>query len=257
VNLIVILITFVWLLYSINCPTVICLPSMLFILWRDITSELWTPVHSFTLWLPFTIYSLYLHSCKTTIFYHSIHLIICLQQIGEIDNLTVSWGKVLGCVVCRFHIAAGAKLRPRRGAIYKLYGAVVKLASINIRKLVLSPTSSKIWSLNPLMQHFLFVEDLEWFLKLPWSCKRKKETLTLVSYWGKTCCCAHHTFLLGFPTGRTSTRHLAIFWRHCRGERGFLQGESLASNLLLCYCSALFYFCLHLFIKNTKNLVPL
>jgi hypothetical protein len=53
-----------------------------------------------------------------------------------------------------------------------------------------------------------------------------------------------------------------FFWRHCRGERGFLQGESLASNLLLCYCFALFYFCLHLFIKNifiknTKKLVPL
>jgi hypothetical protein len=79
---------------------------------------------------------------QTTIFYHSIRLIPCLQQTGEIDNLTVSWGKVLGCVVCRFHIAAGAKLRPRRGAIYKLSGAVVKLASINLRKLVLSPTGS-------------------------------------------------------------------------------------------------------------------
>jgi hypothetical protein len=44
-----------------------------------------------------------------------------------------------------------------------------------------------------------------------------------------------------------------FFWRRCKGERGFLQGESLASNLLLCYCFALFYFCLHLFIKNTKN----
>jgi hypothetical protein len=44
--------------------------------------------------------------------------------------------------VCRFHVAAGAKLRPRRGAIYKLSGAVVKLASINLRKLVLSPTGS-------------------------------------------------------------------------------------------------------------------
>jgi hypothetical protein len=64
VNLIVILMIFVCLLYSINCPTVIHLPSMLFILWRDTTSELWTPVHSFTLLLPFTIYSLYLHSRK-------------------------------------------------------------------------------------------------------------------------------------------------------------------------------------------------
>jgi hypothetical protein len=42
VNLIVILMTFVCLLYSINCPNVICLPIMLFTLWRDTTSELWT-----------------------------------------------------------------------------------------------------------------------------------------------------------------------------------------------------------------------
>jgi hypothetical protein len=54
VNLIVIVMKFVCLVYSINCLTVICLPSMLFILWRDTTSELWTPVHSFTLLLPFT-----------------------------------------------------------------------------------------------------------------------------------------------------------------------------------------------------------
>jgi hypothetical protein len=79
---------------------------------------------------------------QTTIFYHTIRLILCLQQTGEIDNLTISWGKVLGCVVCRFHLAAGAKLRPGRGAIYKLSGAVVKLASINLQKLVLSPTGS-------------------------------------------------------------------------------------------------------------------
>jgi hypothetical protein len=50
---------------------------------------------------------------------------------------------------------------------------------------------------------------------------------------------------------------MQFFWCHCRGERGFLQGESLASNLLLCYCFALLYFCLHIFIKNTKKLVPL
>jgi hypothetical protein len=79
---------------------------------------------------------------QTTIFYHTIRLILCLQQTGEIDNLTVSWGKELGCVVCRFHVAAGVKLRLRRGAIYKLSGAIAKLASINLRKLVLSPTGS-------------------------------------------------------------------------------------------------------------------
>jgi hypothetical protein len=79
---------------------------------------------------------------QTITFYQSICLILCLQQTDEIDNLTVSWGKVLGCVVCRFHVAAGAKLRPGRGAIYKLSGAIAKLASINLWKLVLSPTGS-------------------------------------------------------------------------------------------------------------------
>jgi hypothetical protein len=54
-------------LYSINCPTVICLPSMCyFILWRDTTSELWTPVlfplycyHLFTLLALFTLLTLF------------------------------------------------------------------------------------------------------------------------------------------------------------------------------------------------------
>jgi hypothetical protein len=54
---------------------------------------------------------------QTTIFYHSIRSILYLQQTCEIDNLTVSWDKVLGCVVCRFHVAAGAKLIPGRDAI--------------------------------------------------------------------------------------------------------------------------------------------
>jgi hypothetical protein len=45
VNLIVIFSTYARYIYSINCPTVNCLPSiLLFILWRDTTSELWTPV---------------------------------------------------------------------------------------------------------------------------------------------------------------------------------------------------------------------
>jgi hypothetical protein len=44
-NIIVILMTYVCYLYFINCPTIICSPSkLLFILWRDTTSELWTPV---------------------------------------------------------------------------------------------------------------------------------------------------------------------------------------------------------------------
>jgi hypothetical protein len=58
VNLIVILVMYVHYLYSINCPTVICLPSMLlFILWRDTASELWTPVQ-----FPLHCYTVLLYS---------------------------------------------------------------------------------------------------------------------------------------------------------------------------------------------------
>jgi hypothetical protein len=91
-NLIVILVTYVCYLYSINCPTVICLLSMLlFILWRDATSELWTPVqfslHSFTVLLLLTLFTLL---ALLLSFYHSIRSILCLQHIGEINNLIVS-----------------------------------------------------------------------------------------------------------------------------------------------------------------------
>jgi hypothetical protein len=65
VSLIVILVMYVHYLCSINCPTVICLPSMLlFILWRDTTSELQIPVqfplHCYTVLL-YSYCLLYLH----------------------------------------------------------------------------------------------------------------------------------------------------------------------------------------------------
>jgi hypothetical protein len=74
VNLIVILVTYVRYLYSINCPTVICLPNMLlFILWRDTTSELWTPVqfplYCFTILLLLTLFTLLAYYYPFTIRY--------------------------------------------------------------------------------------------------------------------------------------------------------------------------------------------
>jgi hypothetical protein len=100
INLIVILLTYARYLYSINCPTVICLPSMsLFILWRDTTSELWTSVQ-----LPLhcnhlsTLLALFTFS-HTTIAFHSIRSFLCLQQTGEFDNLIVSWEQS-SCLCC-------------------------------------------------------------------------------------------------------------------------------------------------------------
>jgi hypothetical protein len=64
---------------------------VLFILWRDTTSELWIPVQ-FPLYCyhPFTVLALFTFS-HITIAFHSIRSFLCLQQTGEIDNLIISW----------------------------------------------------------------------------------------------------------------------------------------------------------------------
>jgi hypothetical protein len=58
----------------------------------------------------------------------------------------------------------------------------------------------------------------------------------------------------------STTTNQAFFWRRCQGERLFFQGESLASNLLLCYCFSYFldfiFACIFLS-KIQKKLVPL
>jgi hypothetical protein len=103
VNLIVILMTctcIACIVYYINCSTVICLPSMLFIFMER--HLLWTVDPGPFFYILITIYFLQalFTFLQTNIFYHTIRLILCLQQTGEIDNLTASWGKVfwLCCV---------------------------------------------------------------------------------------------------------------------------------------------------------------
>jgi hypothetical protein len=43
----------------------------------------------------FTFRKHYFISPQTNIIFHTIRLILCYQQTGEIDNLTVNWGKVV------------------------------------------------------------------------------------------------------------------------------------------------------------------
>ena len=88
----------------VNCPTVICSPNMLFILWRDTTSELWTPVHSLHR-LQSTAILVLTVLCK----HHHPHYTSnpFLQQAGEIENLTVTLGQSNLVVLCRFHVGAG------------------------------------------------------------------------------------------------------------------------------------------------------
>jgi hypothetical protein len=57
----------------------------------------------------------------------------------------------------------------------------------------------------------------------------------------------------GSQLGAFTPHHQAFFWRRCRGEKIFLQGQSFTLNLLLFFVLLYFIFCLHRFIKNTKN----
>jgi hypothetical protein len=92
VNLIVILATYACYLYSINCLTVICLPSMLlFILWRDTTSKLWTLVQFLYIAITYLLLLALFTFSHTTIAFHSICSFLCLQQTYGIGNLIVSW----------------------------------------------------------------------------------------------------------------------------------------------------------------------
>jgi hypothetical protein len=163
---------------------------------------------------------------QTNIFYHTIRLILYLQQTGEIDNLTASWGKVLWLCYVQVPHCCWCQSYAQIGAIKKLSGAIAKPASINLQKWLLSPTSSiKPWFHTegnlPLCLSYLPLGVLNWVA--------------------------------------STTTNQALFWHRCQGERRFLQGESLASNLLLCYCFAYFLYFIFVcifFIKNTKKLVP-
>ena len=71
-----------------------------YLLWRDTTSELWTPVHSFTSEIQSTAIIVLYCFMQTNIIFHSIRLTLCFQQAGEIDNLTVSLGQSSLIVLC-------------------------------------------------------------------------------------------------------------------------------------------------------------
>jgi hypothetical protein len=100
VSLIVILVIYVRYLYSINCPTIICLSSMLYLSYGETPLVNCGPRSNFLyIALPFYYYSFCLLSCILLSFYHSIRSILCLQQTGEIDNLIVSWEQST-CLCC-------------------------------------------------------------------------------------------------------------------------------------------------------------
>src|SRR3954466_6995021 len=76
--------------------------AMFVYLKENTSSELWTPVQSLPLiHLPLLLFTF----LQTTITFHTIQLILCFQQTGEIDNLTVHWGKVLSLCYVDLQVA--------------------------------------------------------------------------------------------------------------------------------------------------------
>jgi hypothetical protein len=77
-------------------------------------------IYYFVLQALFTFRKHYFILLQTNIIFHMIRLILCYQQTGEIDNLTVSWGKVFW-LCC--DVAAGADTTPSKtpsGAVAKV-----------------------------------------------------------------------------------------------------------------------------------------
>jgi hypothetical protein len=103
VNLIMIFMTCTYIImHSLFCQLSNCnlFTQHVISLWRDTSSELWTPVHSFTFILPSAASTIYFPQAlfnllQTNSYFNTICLILCYQQTSEIDNLTVSWGKVV------------------------------------------------------------------------------------------------------------------------------------------------------------------
>ena len=71
--------------------------------------------------LQYTIYYNHcsLHFLQVTIIFHTIRLMLCFQQAGEIDNLTVLLGQIILVVLCaafvldmKSLVLRRAKLRP-------------------------------------------------------------------------------------------------------------------------------------------------
>jgi hypothetical protein len=120
VNLIVILMTYVRYLCSINCPTVICLPSMCNLSYGDTPLVNCGPHPiSFTLLYRFTftrtVYFLAYYYPITTRYAESF----VYSKLVRLTTSSSVGSKVLGCVVCRFHVVAGENLHTGSSCIWR------------------------------------------------------------------------------------------------------------------------------------------
>jgi hypothetical protein len=130
-------------------PHVICLPSMLlFILWRDTTSELWTPVqfslHCYTVLLLLTLFTFTCILLPFTTWYAQSFVYSKPWDWQPHRKL----GAKFLVVLCAGSILLLVQSKALDEAPYKLSRAVVKLASITFWSLALSYWFDKPWFHN-------------------------------------------------------------------------------------------------------------
>jgi hypothetical protein len=134
VSLIVILVMYVYYLYSINCPTIIYLPIMLYLSYGETPLVNCGPRSNFFyIALPFYFTRSVYFLALLLSYYHLIRSILCLQQTGEIDNLIVSWEQST-CLCCAGFTLLLGEEAPMSTTHQQFSSAivrsVVKLASI-------------------------------------------------------------------------------------------------------------------------------
>ena len=102
---------------SINCPSVICLPSMLFICYGETPLVNCGPRSYFLYWYttkPHSIYFLQycsLFYCKHFLPHYTINPLFLANRWDWHPHWIVG-AKYFGCVVCRFHVVADAGSAP-------------------------------------------------------------------------------------------------------------------------------------------------
>jgi hypothetical protein len=84
----------------------------------------------------FTFCKHYFTLPQTNISFHTIRLILCFQQTCEIDNLTVSWGKVVW--LCCVQVPCSCWHHQPRTILFS--GALPKSTSNSLQKCFISPT---------------------------------------------------------------------------------------------------------------------
>jgi hypothetical protein len=168
-------------------------------LWRDTSSELWTPVHSFTFILPSTANTIYF---LQALFYFTANKYLFPHCTSNHLFSANQWDWQPHCKLGQSSL------------VVLCAGSLVNHAP----DCFLASCQSQL--------AITFRSDL--FLLLVDS--------TLVSYWGEICCCAHHTFLLGFPNCSFETSPTQGLYRTL-GEQSkkhsLFSSGNLQNNLLV------------------------